>query len=200
MKSLTTLNINGIVTDVNILPGQHVSQNQRLFSISDPSVVWIHLDIFASQVESIKDISGATIRIPGREKAIHIEKDKLKLISHGQVIDPLSKTISVLLEIENHSRKLMIGQTFNAQIYTGAQSEILTIPSSAIFEDNAKKVVFIHSEGESFEKREVKTGAEYFENTAILSGLESGERIVSRGGYLVKLASTSEKIGHAHTH
>ena len=195
-----TAPISGIVSGVNILPGQHVSQNQRLFSISDPSVVWLHLDLYASQIDNLNNVDGAAIKIPGRKEMIHIEKEMLKLISKGNIIDPQTRTVDLWIEVENPENQLMIGQTFNAQIYTGRQTEFLTIPTSAIFEDNAKKVVFIHSEGESFEKREVKTGIEYFGYTSVLSGLKSGERVVSKGGYMVKLASTSEEIGHAHTH
>ncbi len=195
-----TAPISGIVSEVNILPGQHVSQNQKLFSIANPSTVWLHLDLYASQADNIKEISGASIRIPGKKEVIHINKNVLKVISVGEVIDPQKRTAALWLEVDNQDRKFMIGQTFNAQIYTGPESEMLTIQNSAIFEDNAKKIVFIHSEGESFEKREVTIGAEHFGFTAILSGLESGERVVSAGGYMVKLASTSEEIGHAHTH
>jgi membrane fusion protein, heavy metal efflux system len=192
--------IAGIVSDVNILPGQHVAQNQKLFSIVDPSTVWLRLELYASQLENLSEISGASIQIPGIEETINLEKDKLKLISRGEVIDPKKRTATLWLEVDNRNRKFMIGQTFNAQIYTSPQSEILTVPSTAVFEDNAQKVVYVHSSGESFEKREITTGAEYFGLIAIEKGLKSGERIVSRGGYLVKLASTSEEIGHAHTH
>ena len=71
---------------------------------------------------------------------------------------------------------------------------------SAVFDDNSQKVTFVHTSGESFEKRILETGTIYNNYLAVLKGLEEGERIVSSGGYQVKLASTSEEIGHAHTH
>ena len=156
--------------------------------------------MYASQADNIHEISGASIRIPGKEEVIHINKNVLKIISIGEVIDPQKRTVALWLEVNNRDREFMIGQTFNAQIYTSAESEMLTVPTTAVFEDNAQKTVYIHSSGESFEKREITTGAESFGLIAIENGLKPGERIVSRGGYLVKLASTSEEIGHAHTH
>ena len=70
----------------------------------------------------------------------------------------------------------------------------------AVFEDNAQSVVFVHVEGETFEKREVKIGPKFRDWISIIEGLNERERVVTRGGYLVKLASTSEVIGHPHTH
>ncbi len=63
-----------------------------------------------------------------------------------------------------------------------------------------QKVVFVHTSGESFEKREVETGLVHNDFISVVKGLKAGERVVSLGGYLVKLASTSEVIGHPHTH
>ena len=55
---------------------------------------------------------------------------------------------------------------------------------------------------ESFEKREVKIGKTDGTKTEILSGLKPTERIVTRGGILVKLASVSNSLdphaGHVH--
>ena len=85
-------------------------------------------------------------------------------------------------------------------LYSGDEILSLGIPKSAIFDDDTQQVVFIQKEGESFEKRIVETGGSYKGLIAILSGLEEGERVVTKGGYLVKLASTSVAIGHSHTH
>jgi multidrug efflux pump subunit AcrA (membrane-fusion protein) len=76
----------------------------------------------------------------------------------------------------------------------------LSIPESALYDDDAQQIVFVHVEGESFEKRTVETGSRYKGQVSVLSGLNEGERVVTQGGYLVKLASTSEEIGHGHAH
>jgi multidrug efflux pump subunit AcrA (membrane-fusion protein) len=195
-----TAPIDGIVSDVTILPGQSVDQRQKLFSIFDPSYVWLRMEVFLSQIKNIDTISAISVFIPGQEEPIHIQKNALKLISRAEIIDPKNQTASLWIEVANTNRQLMIGQSFTAKLYSDRSTEYLTIPVSAVFESNNRKSVYVHTSGESFEEREVMAGPEYLDYVAIKSGIQSGERVVTRGGYQLKLASTTEEIGHPHTH
>ncbi|KAA3616773.1 MAG: efflux RND transporter periplasmic adaptor subunit [Calditrichaeota bacterium] len=197
---LITAPISGIVSDVSILPGQKIDRHQKLFSIVNPDMVWLKLDVFAEQAKNLTDISGASINIPGNDKKINLDRDDIKLISRGEMIDPQKRTLTLWLEAKNYERKFLIGQTFSAQIYTNPEQDMLTVPLSAVYDDNSKKVIFVHSSGESFEKRELETGPVHRDYISILKGVSAGERVVSLGGYQVKLASTSEEIGHPHAH
>ncbi len=195
-----TAPISGVVSDLSILPGQKVDRDQKLFSIIDPSIVWLRLDLFAEQATKLSEISGVSINIPGSKKSIEIDEKSLTVISRGEMIDPQKRTLTLWLEAKNYDRKLLIGQTFSAQLYKSPEQNLLTVPRSALFDDNSGKIIFVHTSGESFEKREVETGSIFHDYISVLSGLELGERVVSLGGYQVKLASTSEEVGHPHTH
>jgi cobalt-zinc-cadmium efflux system membrane fusion protein len=195
-----TAPLNGIVSDVMILPGQNVNRNQKLFSIVDPSVVWLKFELFAEEAAKLTDISGVSINIPGSHSRINLDKSQLSLISRGEIIDQKKRTLTLWLEANNRKRHFLIGETFNAQIYTSPARDMLTVPLSAVYDDNSSKIIFVHSSGESFEKRELDTGPIYFNYVGVLSGVRAGERVVSSGGYQVKLASTSEVIGYQHTH
>jgi len=195
-----TAPINGIVTNVAILPGQNVDREQKLFSIVNPSTVWLKIELYADQAKKIDNISGASISIPGNKNTLHLGENSIKLISRGEIIDPRKQTVTFWLEADNRQKSLMIGQTFNAQIYTSTVTEMLALPVSAVYDDNSQKIIFLHTAGESFETREVTIGPIYNNYIGIISGLKAGERVVTSGGYQVKLASTSETIGHAHTH
>lgn len=197
---LITAPIGGIVSDVSILPGQKIDRNQKLFSIVDADIVWLKMELFAEYAANLTDISGVSINIPGNEKRINLDGNNIHLISRGEMIDPQKKTLTVLLEAKNYDRKFLIGQTFSAQIYTNPEKDMLTVPLSAVYDDNSKKVIFVHSSGESFEKRELETGPIHHDYISVLNGVSAGERVVSLGGYQVKLASTSEEIGHPHAH
>ncbi len=192
--------ITGMINDVYVLPGQMVTSGQKLFNIIDPSQVWLQVNVFESEYQSFDEIHGLSLYLPGKDEAHHLQARDLKLISRGARVDATRRTIPLLIEINNQRQNLMIGQVFKAQIYTSAETEMLTIPSNAVYDDNTQKVVFVHLEGETFVKREVKTGPKQYDRIAITSGLAPYERVVTKGGYLVKLASSSDVIGHPHTH
>ncbi|MCH7612769.1 MAG: efflux RND transporter periplasmic adaptor subunit [Candidatus Marinimicrobia bacterium] len=192
--------ISGMVTEITVLPGQKVTAGQKLMTIVDPSVVWLRADVFEKDYYQMDIPNGASITIPGLESAITVEGENFHLLSLGITLDSDSRTIPVLLEIANPDHLLKIGQTVQVDLYSTEKTHYLSVPRSAIFDDDVNQVVFVHMEGESFEKRVVKTGNRDNGLVAILSGLQKEERVVTIGGYIVKLASTSAAVGHPHAH
>ena len=58
-----------------------------------------------------------------------------------------------------------------------------------------------YSRAERFERRLVRTGLRDGELVGIADGLAPGERVVTRGAYLVHLAAGAPaEAGHGHTH
>ncbi len=56
-------------------------------------------------------------------------------------------------------------------------------------------------DGETFERRVVRTGLRDGEWVQVVDGLAPGERVVTRGAYLVKLAgSRGDAVSHSHAH
>jgi membrane fusion protein, heavy metal efflux system len=62
-------------------------------------------------------------------------------------------------------------------------------------------VVYVQTEGESFEKRNPRLGASDGVFTRVLSGIEAGERVVTEGAAFIRLASlATTEMGHGHVH
>jgi multidrug efflux pump subunit AcrA (membrane-fusion protein) len=77
----------------------------------------------------------------------------------------------------------------------------LVIPISALLEDYGSYSVIVQVSGESFERRPVKIGKRNGRNVEVLSGLETGEMVVTQGAYQVKMASMSGSTpAHGHEH
>ena len=77
----------------------------------------------------------------------------------------------------------------------------LIIPVSALMEEQGNFYVYVQLGGESFQKREIKIGASDGENVQVLSGIEEGERVVTKGAYQIKLSSASGELpAHGHEH
>jgi multidrug efflux pump subunit AcrA (membrane-fusion protein) len=75
------------------------------------------------------------------------------------------------------------------------------VPASALVDDAGRPIVFVQREGETFERRAVTPGARSGDIVRITEGLKPGDRIVTRGAYLVRLASLSTSVpAHGHVH
>ena len=91
-----------------------------------------------------------------------------------------------------------------AEVFLKAETskQALTIPTSAILEEQGSFSVLVQINPELFEKREVKVGATDGLRTEILSGISVSERVVTKGAILVKLAQASGALdphaGHVH--
>jgi multidrug efflux pump subunit AcrA (membrane-fusion protein) len=75
------------------------------------------------------------------------------------------------------------------------------IPVSALLEEQGVFFAYVQTEGESFQKRELKLGASDGEWVHILSGITEGERVVTTGAYQIKLSTASGTMpAHGHEH
>lgn len=192
--------IGGIVSSVDMLPGQTVSVGQKLMTIVDPSVIWLRASLFERDYYRIGKPEGATIAVPGLEVSLPVGRDDLRVVSKGDLFDRSSRTIPVIFETNNPDGLLKIGQIVQMEIYTSEAANWIAVPENSIIDEDYGKYVFVQTGGESFEKRPVKTGIRSQGVVAVLDGLTEGERVVSVGAYSVKLASTSKEIGHPHVH
>ena len=83
----------------------------------------------------------------------------------------------------------------------GEASESTAVPRSAVLQDEGRDVVYVQTEGEAFEERVVRLGNQAGGWVAIDGGVTPGERVVTRGANLVRLAArASSEPSHGHVH
>ena len=96
---------------------------------------------------------------------------------------------------------LRVGLSVRAHILTGETAAGPVVPLSAIVDDNGQEVAYVEAEGEAFERRPLRLGVRDGDRVEVLEGLRLGERVVTRGANLVRLAASSSAVpaeGHAH--
>ena len=78
----------------------------------------------------------------------------------------------------------------------------VAVPRTALVEEMGNMFVFVQSNPVSFEKRSVKVGANDGRHVQLLDGVAPGERVVSKGGVILKLsqgaAALDPHAGHVH--
>ena len=189
--------ISGVVTERQITPGSRVEEGQPLFTLVDPSVVWLTVNVPAAQATAAGGTSGAAFRVPGSQR----EQVARRIVSTGVSVDPQSRTVPVIYEVENHDGQIKIGSTATVAIRTGAPVQGVVVPSSAILEEDGRPILYVQPEGEAFERRDITIGGEENGMTLVTTGLRAGERVVTGAAYQVRLASLSTAVPtHGHEH
>ena len=189
--------IRGVVAARSIVPGSRVEAGAPLFSIVDPSVVWLTVNVPAAQGSRIGGSSGANFAIEGDELRFQTRRT----VSVGSVIDPQSRTLPLIYEVSNANGLIRVGSTARVAIRTGRRVTGVVIPASAVLDEDGRPIAYVQTEGESFAKRELTLGGRDGERVLVLSGIRSGDRVVTGAAYQVRLASLSTSVpleGHAH--
>lgn len=194
--------VSGLLADVRVAPGAFAEEGALLFHIVDRRVLWLELRVPESEAARLANPSGASFRVDGIDAAFEIVAGKNgKLVAVGGAVDKETRSVPVLFEFVAPDPRLFIGMAVKAQVFAAAPREAVAIPASALLDENGIAIVFAMADGESFERRPVRLGTRDGDWVEIVEGLEPGQRVVSRGVYLVKLAaSNTGQIGHGHAH
>jgi membrane fusion protein, heavy metal efflux system len=189
--------LSGIVASRTLTPGSRVDAGAELFTVVDPSVVWLEARVPAKDAARVSARSNATFRVAGSDDVFRASRT----VSVGSVIDSLSRTVPVIYEVANPGGTLKIGMHAQVGVGTAGKLSGVVIPSSAILDEDGRPVVYVQSEGELFERREVQVGGASEGRTVVLSGIKAGERVVTGAPYQVRLASLSTSVPvHGHEH
>lgn len=189
--------ISGVVASRTIAPGSRVEAGAALFSIVDPSVVWLRVNVPAAEAPRVRATSGAAFRV----ERLPREYTATRTVSVGSIIDSLSRTVPVIYEVANHDGSLKIGGTARVGVRTAERASGVLIPTSAVLDEDGRAIAYVQAEGERFEKRELRIGGRDGERTLVLSGIERGDRVVTGAAYQIRLASLSTAVpAHGHEH
>ncbi|WP_027156539.1 efflux RND transporter periplasmic adaptor subunit [Methylobacter luteus] len=212
--------VSGILAQVTVASGSYVEEGEKLFHIINPDTLWLEARIAEADMaqlntpERVSFIArdGVYAASPSGTGAAKVDGftsdfqiqlgENGKLISYGQVIDPVTRTVPMVVEFQNLQRQLSVGSLVQTRIYTGEKITSIAVPEAALIDDNGQDVVFVQSGGESFQRRVLRLGLRDRGFVQVLSGVNEGERVVTKGAYLVFLAASSPaQLGaHGHAH
>lgn len=189
--------LTGVVTAVLVKDGAHVEEGEVLLEVAATDTVHVSGAIPESSSAVLGQLKGAEIQLPGSDATSPVGK----LVTAGQLVDPATRTLKATYAVDNRRRQLAIGQSVLLRLFTSAPVEAPTVPTSAVVSQEGLSIVYVQTAGETFEERRVVLGGREGQRVQVLSGVRQGERIVSRGAYLVRLASMStEAPAHGHVH
>jgi RND family efflux transporter MFP subunit len=195
--------IDGVLNSQLAGPGDVVQAGQALFSVMDPSVVWVEAGIPEASVARLSQARAAYIEGAGDDQSpIPVTGDgRGRFLSLGLEVDVATRTVPLLYETRNPDGQLRISQNVTLQVETSRVESAVAVPERALVEEGELLIAYVQLSGETFEKRVIRAGIRDKGFVQVLEGLREGERVVSKGAVALRLASMSGVIpahGHAH--
>lgn len=172
--------IDGIVVERNATVGASVGTDANLFKIIDLSRVWIDADVFEKDLQRVRPGQEVKLRVTAFPESTFSGK----VILINSVLDPETRTVKVRTEVANPDGRLKPDMFANVQIITDVNRAAISIPQSAVLNDEGKTIVFV-ADGDGYKKRQVQAGIRNNDRVEIVDGLSAGDKVVVKGNYLL---------------
>lgn len=187
----------GSIVERSATTGANVAAGSVLFRVVDARQVHARGQVPEAELGKVRLVQSAEIEVPG-------QPDRLpagRFVSVGRALDPQTRTVPIAFAFDNQRSGLAIGQTVFLHLLMGEAPARPVVPASAIVDDAGRPIVFVQREGETFDRRPVTLGVRAGDLVQVVEGLKVGERVVTKGAYLVRLSSLSTQApSHGHVH
>jgi RND family efflux transporter MFP subunit len=202
--------LEGLVWQVMVPNGEPVEAGAPLVRIGGTEHLWIRARFIAKPASILVDARPSALRLSTNER-IDLEKLGARFLSSLPVVDPASRVATWIVDVlppaaerpDAHktaaSPDLRPGASVVLSVRFGTPQTLLAVPREAVVEINTRPYVFVQSDGEHFEKRAVTLGQTDGDFIHVMSGIQKGERIVTKGGFDVHLASLMGTV-ESHRH
>jgi cobalt-zinc-cadmium efflux system membrane fusion protein len=176
--------IGGVVVERALNPGQEVRSDQvgdkPLVVISDPTRLWLFLDVTEADVASMRP--GQEVLVRARALPDKIFRGRIEIIGEG--LDPATRTIKARCLVDNADKALRAEMYVSADVTSSTTG--VDIPTKAVFLKDNQHYVFIEKAPGRFERREISLGAESEGRSVVLNGVAAGQRVVTQGCLLLE--------------
>ena len=174
--------IDGVVIARNISVGQVVDTGFVAFDISNLSTIWVTAAVNQQDLALVHQGAAADVVTTGYpDQVFH---GRVAMI--GDTLDPETRTIPVRVVVPNPATKLRPGMFASAHIAEPATRDAVFVPEDALQNINGMPVVFVTTDGTTFQARTVTVGTRSMGKAEIVEGLKPGDRIVVNGAFMVK--------------
>lgn len=171
-------NKHGVVLFRKVNNGEIIDQNKELFNIADLSTIWLAGYAFEKDVPYLKvgqNVTGTLEEQPSK----HV-KGKLSYVA--SVLDPDTRALTVIADIPNKDFSIK-PNTYSEMVVDTGVVNTLAAPNTALQKYGDYTFAYVKVAPHTYEERKVEIGQQNDKYSEIKSGLNSGEQIVSSGGF-----------------
>lgn len=187
--------LSGEVVEKHATAGEVVGPENMLFVVGELSRVWLLLDLYETDLRRLRVGTPARV-VPDAYPERRFEA-RVGLIS--SVVDTVSRTIKVRVEIPNPAHVLKPGMFARAGLVVDPRPNARGIPHAAVQSLHGRDVVFLPTGPTRFRVRPVVVGAPRAGGwVEVLQGLAAGDTIVVDGSFALKAHLLRSTFGEEH--
>jgi membrane fusion protein, heavy metal efflux system len=183
--------IAGVITDREATLGQAVERTTEICEIENLRTVWVTAQVPEKHIDKVRKGSSAQISVstfPGQTFSGIVQV-------LGGRLDPKSRTMPVQILVDNADGKLRAEMFASVFIGVGGSDNVLAAPRSAIVDGK----MYLAEEGGKYEEKTVELGRIKGDWVEVLSGLEEGAQVVTKGAFVLKSEKVKAELkGHEH--
>lgn len=188
----------GTVVERNIYKGQYVTDGEKLFTIVDLSTVWFRFDIYEQQLPWVavgQTVDVSVSAVPGKVFPATITFIEPMLNESARTIRVRAELQNPVVEVNgNKQRLLALGMYAQGGVRAEFQPSV-AVPRSAVLFTGHSAFAYVGKGSGAFEMRRLKLGRQGDESWEVLSGLETGERVVTSGNVLIDAQAQFNRAG-----
>ena len=192
--------MSGYVKQLLVAQGEYVTVGQPIAVVTRDRRLQLKAFVPESEYGSLRTISSANFVSPSDRNVLHrLASLNGRLVSYGRSLSDNGAFVPAVFEFDNVG-DILSGSYVEVFLIGAARNNTITVPLSAITEEQGLYFVYVQEHDEDYVKRQVTLGDSDGLRRVVISGLKPGEKVVAKGAYNVKLASMSTEIPHGHSH
>lgn len=190
----------GYVKSCSVKEGDYVDVGAPLAVLTQNRRLNLRVDVPERYYSKLGGVVSANFRVASGEKLHRMSDLNGRMVAYGRNADDASAYIPVTFSFDN-TADVVAGSFAEVWLLSAEREGVLSLPVEALTEEQGVNFVYVQLDEDCYRKQAVTTGATNGDRVEITSGLEGGERVVTRGAIHVKLASASNAIpAHTHNH
>ena len=176
----------GIITELQVSPGEIVSAGAELFTLVNISRMQVHAQVLESEIGKMK--VGREVDLKFSAYPDQVFKGRVQAIS--PIVSPEDKTCNVIIEMVNIGEAIKPGMHAEVEIAAEIYPDRLLVPQDAILTRSGRKLVFVVQEDRAKWKYiEVGLENEFFAEVLPTDdpggGIEPGDQVLIDGHFTI---------------
>ena len=186
----------GTVLKMHAVAGEVAKSETSLVTVGNNASLWVWADLYERDLAQVATAQArAPLSAQVSVKAFIGQEFPGTVDFISPAMDESSRTIKLRIAVANGDGRLLAGMFADVDIFLPGEQQVMSIPRGAVLEDDGRKFVFIHHQGDYYVRRPVVVGRSFASWVEIRSGLDDHAAVVAEGAFLLKSDVLRAKMG-----